>query len=258
LDTWLKRLAREIPGACGFWRIQLEPRKSGQYAGLLVPHFHLTIWGIPYCEEWCERDIFRQIAVDVNRATRQPIFEDIYEGTILEPVRHFCWPSTSPVHRFAWWPHPVFPGAEIRTVSSEPESRTHVEFLDWLASSWYQVVGTGNVKHLEAGTNFTEARSWRGVAAYISRYMCRVDESSKQITGRNWGVFNRRCIPWAKMVEVELDVDMAYAIRRVMRRFLERCRGRRFTIRNACGMTLFCDAARWVSAFAHPPPECPF
>jgi hypothetical protein len=251
LDTWFKRLARELPEAAGFWRIQLEPRKSGQYVGLPIPHFHLTLWGVPYQVEWCDRDIFGPVAVGDH-------VEEDYLGTIVEPVRHFYWASTTPVHRFLWVSPQGNPALDIRTVTDEPLSGSHVEFFEWLASSWYEVVGTDDLKHLEAGTNVTEARSWRGVAAYVSRYMCRLDDCSRQIRGRNWGVFNRRCIPWAKIVEVDLDVDTAYAIRRVMRRFLEKQLCRRYPIRNACGMTLFCDASHWVSVLAQPPPDCPF
>ena len=47
LDIFLKRLMRLFPHACGWWRLEFQTRKSGEFEGEDVPHFHLLIFGLP-------------------------------------------------------------------------------------------------------------------------------------------------------------------------------------------------------------------
>jgi len=66
---------------------------------------------------------------------------------------------------------------------------------DWLSQSWYEVVGSGDPKHLDAGTQVQLARSHRGVVAYAAKYTAkaqRLPASWQEGVGRWWGVFNRR------------------------------------------------------------------
>lgn len=66
-DAWSvlrKRLAREFPRGGGVWRMELQDRKSGDFKGQLVPHFHVMFFAgepVPLmmvtdwlCESWCE------------------------------------------------------------------------------------------------------------------------------------------------------------------------------------------------------------
>lgn len=46
LDVFLKRVARKFPEAAGWWRMELMPRKSGVFAGEVVPHFHLLLFNV--------------------------------------------------------------------------------------------------------------------------------------------------------------------------------------------------------------------
>jgi hypothetical protein len=72
--------------------------------------------------------------------------------------------------------------------------------------------------------------------------------------GRCWGVFNRASVPWAKMVELDLTPDAAYRLRRIARRYIEHSSGRRYGLRRGCGITVFCDSARWWTALVNSPP----
>lgn len=52
-----KRLAREFKRGGGIWRMELMDRKSGQFVGLLVPHFHVLLFcgeGVPllFVQDW--------------------------------------------------------------------------------------------------------------------------------------------------------------------------------------------------------------
>src|SRR5205823_1017705 len=40
-----------------------------------------------------------------------------------------------------------------------------LEFLPatWVAAAWYEIVGSGDLKHLQAGTQVVRVKSWRGV-----------------------------------------------------------------------------------------------
>jgi len=46
LAAFRKRLARRFPDAGGLWRMELKRRKSGDSEGVLVPHYHVLLFGI--------------------------------------------------------------------------------------------------------------------------------------------------------------------------------------------------------------------
>jgi hypothetical protein len=64
----------------------------------------------------------------------------------------------------------------------------------WLSRSWYEVVGSGDPKHLVAGTNVQQVRSHRGVKSYAAKYTAKqqkLPESWQDGVGRWWGVYGR-------------------------------------------------------------------
>lgn len=74
----------------------------------------------------------------------------------------------------------------------------NVDFIDyrWLATAWYEVVGSGDEKHLKAGTQVKRVRSWRGVWSYASKYLAKMPETEiAAAPGRFWGVHNRERLP---------------------------------------------------------------
>lgn len=46
LKVFLRRLERQYPSAKGWWKMEIEDRKSGRFKGMKVPHFHLLIFGM--------------------------------------------------------------------------------------------------------------------------------------------------------------------------------------------------------------------
>lgn len=68
----------------------------------------------------------------------------------------------------------------------------------WLAESWYEVVGSGDDKHLRAGTRVETIRTWRGCMSYAAKYAAKViDELPEgwEKVGRMWGIIGRENLP---------------------------------------------------------------
>ncbi len=68
---------------------------------------------------------------------------------------------------------------------------------EWLSSAWYESVGSGDPKHLVAGTNIQQVLSHRGVVSYAAKYTAKWQElppSWQEGVGRWWGVVNREAL----------------------------------------------------------------
>lgn len=87
---------------------------------------------------------------------------------------------------------------------------------DWVATSWYEVVGSSQRVHLLAGTEIRAVRSWHGVLHYAAKYMAKpVDQDAPKYQGRYWGVHNRATLP-VHLCTVPLDEAAFWAARRVV------------------------------------------
>jgi len=238
LDAWFKRLARVCPGACGFWRLEWQSRKSGIHEGKLFPHFHLMLWGLEYRDTaWTnpagERGREAFVRVDGLQQEFVGLCEQVAASKVFDSLRSA----------------EAFVGRKARGGDEGCMS-----FFDWVSVSWYHVVDSHNVDHFLAGASVERVRSWGGVMCYCSKYMAKLGEFGfleEVPIGRSWGVFNRAAIPWAKILELDLDEKTGNVIRRIMRRYLERVRGRR--IRAPYGLTLYCNASQFKSFLAREP-----
>ena len=127
---------------------------------------------------------------------------------------------------------------------------------DWASLAWYYVVDSHNLDHARAGVRVEGVRSWGGVMSYAAKYLSKVDaEFMSEIEwGRSWGIFNRGFIPWARMLEIQLDNEVGVRLRRVARHYLQRRLGRRVSA--PYGITLYCDpkAFRRLWDCGPPPP----
>ena len=283
LDVWFKRLIRVCPQACGFWRIEWEARKSGRYAGKLMPHAHGMFWGIP------ERDSGRtnmygeplkEFYVDFPDEQQEMNFLSTLQDACLcrvcatpEEAQQVA-ASYSPVGRnhstYASWSDgfcsaAVAPPRQLARLSMRleqhrlmPEKNRSMGLHDWVAMSWYHVVGSNNTSHFLSGTRVERVRSWGGVMSYCSKYLAKLGDNNflrDVAVGRSWGIFHRDAIPWAKMVELSLPDDVGVRLRRIARRYLEKCRGRRYV--PSYGVTLYCVVSQWKRLW-QPPPDTPF
>ena len=256
LDVFLKRLRRACPSACGFWRIEWKARKSGLYEGKLFPHFHMLVWGLP--QRWYDDGIFFEPRFEsfVPVPSQQLGF-----GELLGKVRkEFVFPSRQAVDRFS--SRAVQHKSRIEDADHIKEKfgieHTFMSAFDWVSMAWYYVVDSHNVDHFMAGASVEQLRTWGGVVSYCSKYMSKADSEdfmADEALGRSWGIFNRVMVPWAKMVQLELDDETGNRLRRIARHYLERRLGKR--VQRHYGMTLYCDASKWKPLFARPP-DTPF
>lgn len=266
LDTFFKRLRRVAPQASALWRLEWQSRKSGEHLGKLVPHFHLLVWGLEYRDNaWCQgesreafvRVIDRQIHFELY--DHYNLFKKKCSDKGFEGKGH-RWKGAPPGARFLWSAN-----LENRSFNAwlmtdtEPserlaEAQKFMSFQDWASLSWYHVVNSGDVNHFTAGARCERVKSWGGVMHYCAKYMAKADAEflSEVPYGRNWGISNRACLPWAKIVELELPEEVGVRLRRIARKMLERRVGRRWNA--PYGITLYCDGTQFLRLVPPPPP----
>lgn len=263
LDVWLKRLARVWPGACGFWRLEWQSRKSGLYEGKLFPHFHLMIWGLPVRSkeigpvEHPYQEFFVPVREDQLGFGWDDVLSHGPEPEIVarshrDAVRK--WMNTIPARKeraadyrdFCQRRPGVLPNWE------------YMSFFDWTSLTWYHVVDSRDTKHFRAGVRVERVRTWGGVMTYCSKYMAKLGEHGFMTeipVGRSWGIFNRAAVPWAKLVELDLPDEVGVRLRRVARHYLERVRGHKKSF--PYGVTLYCNVDKWRRLWEMPP-DTPF
>jgi len=88
-----------------------------------------------------------------------------------------------------------------------------------ISKLWYEVVGSGDEKHLKAGTQVQKIRSWRGVMSYASKYMGKLETGEQGLSGRFWGVSGRGAIPWSAIEKYEVFPAQVVQAMRLMRRY---------------------------------------
>lgn len=143
------------------------------------------------------------------------------------------------------------------------EAANQVAFREWSARSWYEVVGSGDERHLRAGTSCESVGSWKAVAKYAGKYFgkgLKADEfktesgdlvadqripqmvdsdgvvtgGGKVSLGRFWGAFKRDCLPIAHEV-----YSLGEGVYDRFRRTLLKYAGRRVPSRKT-GAWVFC------------------
>lgn len=96
-----------------------------------------------------------------------------------------------------------------------------VKLLFFVPGAWYEVVGSGDIRHFKAGTQVSKVRSWRGVMAYASKYLGKLESVPSDEPGRFWGIFNADMIPWAEMRKIALTDREAVKLLRLLRRLMK-------------------------------------
>lgn len=114
-------------------------------------------------------------------------------------------------------------------------------FKVWISRVWFEVVGSGDIKHLKAGTQVQNIKSWRGVMSYSAKYMSK--EVSASEVGRLWGVVNRDFIPWSSIEKYKIFPRQVILAMRYMRRFAH------IKSRDYASLTIFTEnPKRWAYA----------
>lgn len=91
---------------------------------------------------------------------------------------------------------------------------TNREFpKDWISTAWYECVGSGDARHLAAGTRIERIRSGRhGTCAYATKYANKQDQKvvphDFHSVGRFWGICGlRRCVSATMFIPAEIVKD---------------------------------------------------
>jgi hypothetical protein len=269
-DAFTKRLVRACSSACGFWRIEWQARKSGAHVGKLFPHFHLLVWGL--------RE--RKVGERVRESAEGMVLDEFFEAFVQVRDNQMAWDllnvfaeasrgvvdckarvETSDGSVFAGSCgfirrcNSLMDGVALAEHGLRPELGKQMGLQDWASLVWYHVVDSHNVDHARAGVRVERVRSWGGVMSYCAKYMAKADCQflSEVAFGRSWGIFNRACMPWAKIVEIDLDQEVGVRLRRVARRYLENRFGRRVV--SPYGITLYCDVSRVRRLWERGPPD---
>jgi hypothetical protein len=90
----------------------------------------------------------------------------------------------------------------------------------WLSESWYRIVGSGDERHLRAGTRVEMCKSVDILRRYLFKYVGKKEDYQVRF-GRIWGIYGRRNLIFAPKVETELTKEQFFCLRRLIRKYLE-------------------------------------
>jgi hypothetical protein len=123
---------------------------------------------------------------------------------------------------------------------------SYADLRFWVPRAWYEVVDSGDQRHLSAGTRVEKLRSRRGVMAYASKYLGKIDKAACgdgiwRAAGRYWGIFQRENVPWGEMVTIPCTEKEAVQAIRYLRRFGH------IRARDYAKLTAIADADFWYA-----------
>jgi hypothetical protein len=96
----------------------------------------------------------------------------------------------------------------------------------WFSRQWYEVVGSGDEKHLRAGTGISREIMIDTRIFYMAKYQTKTEKGGMKQefdypVGRYWGIFERKKLA-IKNEEFEIDRELYFKLRRVMKKKLEK------------------------------------
>lgn len=125
----------------------------------------------------------------------------------------------------------------------------------FISESWFAVVGSGDEKHLKAGTRVEAPRDWDAVSKYATKlYAAKAGDSDPVIpdVGRFWGFLNESAVPFAEAVVVVFSMREGHRLLRALRSWVRsdrRKRGLSPPARLTQWRSFFVgDATQWLDA----------
>jgi hypothetical protein len=207
IDTLSKRFARRFPDGCLMWKLEFQPRKSGVNKGKIAPHIHAFVWGVPWGFEW------KTMRTEQVRLRRRMIGSVVvWDEGILAGGEWVEGHSALVDEREGWGAIRVEPHGKCPSVVNGDS------IANWFARNWYDVVGSGEVKHYRAGKDWrvhlvceagailghcwpheSAARSagcsgvdeWAGVETVMRRYRMATCPKEKRAKMRKGQLFSR-------------------------------------------------------------------
>lgn len=134
------------------------------------------------------------------------------------------------------------------------------ECRNWLSQAWYEIVGSGDERHLRAGTQIEPIRTWQGVCSYAAKYLGKITDfiheslvtpDGEPISiGRFWGVWNKPLWP-ITINEMFVPDQVANRVRRSIRKYIEKQGGQHRRLNKRCAFTAFVPSAVVWKALWH-------
>ncbi len=190
---------RTFPNCSAVWKKELQDRKSGEFVGEVLPHFHLLAWGLPSHKFPYRRYVGRWVSITMRK------------GRWVERV----WAMEE--------------GQKVLKSQVEFEEGSVDRFSEWLSRMWYEYIGSGEFKHYAAGTKVEQIRVSQGVKRYAAKYLGKeqLGAENPYALGRYWGVWQKLKLPWATRVAFECTDKEAVSLMRVARKYFQRKTGRK-------------------------------
>lgn len=138
----------------------------------------------------------------------------------------------APHFHFLLWDGPRVEGLQVWSMTklksmviADRSSPHNTEIFEWMSQTWFRIVGSGDRKHLAAGTRCEPIQTWNGVRFYASKYLAKLPDGNfvpvgYAGTGRFWGVIGKdrwKCT----FFEKDLPEPVFYRLRRVIRKLLQ-------------------------------------
>ncbi len=206
-------------------------------------------------------------SVDCQAAGGLPVFV-----TLTYPAVYPVDPATFKGHLEAWLKRlqRQYPrAAGIWRLEPQKRGAPHYHLLifnhpyidkDWVATSWYEVVGSGIALHLTAGTSTEAVASYNGVLRYAAKYLAKRAEGDAPLNwGRWWGRFNAAALP-INVKATDITQPVFIALQRAQRRILVAAGKRLHNRKGDTTLTCFLnsvDAMRLVEYYLHEEKEKP-
>lgn len=94
------------------------------------------------------------------------------------------------------------------------------EGRDWVSKTWYRIVGSGDDRHLRAGTRVEHCKSVKFLLRYLVKYIGKAAAYDLRF-GRIWGLRGRRKLEYTPITTFKLTKDQFLCLRRLIRKYLE-------------------------------------
>lgn len=237
-----RRIRRQWPEAAAIWKKEFKRRKSGVNVGKVAPHYHMLLW-LP---DWVAKGSGAWIRhwklqlARVNMADgKNLVLTESYElgaeikivdrGPNVKVVRRQYTSKKGSFERVEYWEiDGINHLTNAATRAAEGMENVAIESKDalqaWFAVNWYEIVGSGEPRHLAAGTGVEIVRSMRGLMAYASKYLAKVEDDPApeyESIGRCWGIMGRNHLPWSIVEQLTLPQEQAVRLRRAAVRYLK-------------------------------------
>jgi len=128
---------------------------------------------------------------------------------------------------FFWKLEPQKRGApHFHLIGSLGPKENVVYLRNYIAMLWFVTCGTGDPKHLKAGTQVDYIADAQGkMRSYVSKYIGKTDLANYEgweHPGRFWGIIGRKNLPPILSIKVFLSDSQYYTVKRLVRRWLKR------------------------------------